>query len=358
MRNDVNLNDYVCLTPFKTIEIHKTSSYMCCPTWMPKVIKHEDHSIEQIWNSTESKEIRKSVLDGSYKYCDKNYCPYLSALLDGDLNDRKGPLVLKEDFQELIEDYDYETGEMMVGPSVVQFAFDATCNYKCPSCRIDVITASGDEIKKIKSTISEIEDAYAKDITALYITGSGDPFVSVSFRNFLRTFNPNKYPKLKKIHLHTNASMWNKDMWDSMSNIHPYVKSCEISIDAASKETYENVTRLGGNWENLINNLNFIKTIPTLRFIRTSFVVQSGNYFEMSEFVDLIRSIFGKRGVIFFSKIANWGSFSESEYLIRKVWDTSHPEHMQFLINLNKIRGEKMLFHNMHEFLDKNKTII
>ena len=44
-------------------------------------------------------------------------------------------------------------------------------------------------------------------------------------------------------------------MWDSMPNVHKYVKSCEISIDAGTKDTYENKTRLGGNWENLMNNL-------------------------------------------------------------------------------------------------------
>ena len=33
-------------------------------------------------------------------------------------------------------------------------------------------------------------------------------------------------------------------MWDSMPNVHKYVKSCEISIDAGTKDTYENKTRL------------------------------------------------------------------------------------------------------------------
>jgi hypothetical protein len=43
-------------------------------------------------------------------------------------------------------------------------------------------------------------------------------------------------------------------MWDSMSNIHAYVKTCEISIDAATKETYEKL-RLGGRWDKIIEGL-------------------------------------------------------------------------------------------------------
>ena len=47
-----------------------------------------------------------------------------------------------------------------------------------------------------------------------------------------------------------------------MKNIHKYVKSCEISIDSASKDIYENKVRLGGKWDDLIENLKYIATLP------------------------------------------------------------------------------------------------
>ena len=68
-------------------------------------------------------------------------------------------------------------------------------------------------------------------------------------------------------------------MWDSMKSIHPYVKTCEISIDAATKDTYENKTRIGGDWDELINNLKFISTLPNLKKIKPSFVVQNHKQF-------------------------------------------------------------------------------
>jgi MoaA/NifB/PqqE/SkfB family radical SAM enzyme len=236
--------------------------------------------------------------------------------------------------------------------------FDRTCNYKCPSCRVDLIVENSEGIKRVEKTIEDIDKYYSKHVKTLYITGSGDPFVSVGFRNYLRNFNPKKYPNLKSIHLHTNASMWNKEMWDSMPNVHKYVHTCEISIDAGTKDTYENKTRLGGNWENLMNNLKFINTLPNIS-VKTSFVVQDSNYMEMETFYNLMYSIFGKRVNVFFGKITNWGTFSEGEFKLKQVWDTEHPEHALFKKEFNKIWKNQNLFHNLYEFIDNtNKTLI
>jgi MoaA/NifB/PqqE/SkfB family radical SAM enzyme len=221
-----------------------------------------------------------------------------------------------------------------------------------------LIVENSEGIKRVEKTIEEIDTHYSKDVRTLYITGSGDPFVSVGFRNYLRNFNPKKYPKLSSIHLHTNASMWNKEMWESMPNIHKYVKSCEISIDAGTKDTYENKTRLGGNWENLLNNLRFISGLPNIS-VKTSFVVQDSNYMEMETFYNLMYSIFRKRANVFFGKITNWGTFSEGEFKLKQVWDVEHPEHELFKKEFNKIWKNHNLFHNLYEFIDTtNKTLI
>jgi MoaA/NifB/PqqE/SkfB family radical SAM enzyme len=236
--------------------------------------------------------------------------------------------------------------------------FDRTCNYKCPSCRVDLIVENSEGIKRVEKTIEEIDTYYSANVKTLYITGSGDPFVSVGFRNYLRNFNPKKYPNLSNIHFHTNASMWNKEMWDSMPNVHKYVHTCEISIDAGTQDTYENKTRLGGNWDNLINNLKFINTLPNLS-VKTSFVVQDSNYMEMETFYNLMFSIFGKKVNVFFGKITNWGTFNEGEFKLKQIWDTEHPEHGLFKEHFNKIWKKENLFHNLYEFIDNtNKTLI
>ena len=175
---------------------------------------------------------------------------------------------------------------------------------------------------------------------------------------YFKNFNPNKYPNLKSIHLHTNASLWDKEMWDSMPNIHKYVHSCEISIDAGSKHTYENVTRLGGNWDNLINNLKFISTISSLKSVKCSFVVQQSNYTELKDFLDLMRSIFGSKTKVFFGRITNWGTFSDGQFKIIDVADKSHPEYSLFLNEFKKVAKDPYVFHNMYDSIDLNKSII
>ena len=347
----MDLKKYICGVPFNSLEIHNNVCFVCCPSWLPNKIEIGEIQLKDIYNSKPVVDIRNSILDGSFKYCDKELCPYLSKLVNYGVP--SGPIHLKRNSHYKNSIIDNNTPEYLV------MNFDKTCNYKCPSCRVDLIVENSEGLKRIEKTIEDIDTYYSKNVKTLYITGSGDPFVSVSFRNYLRNFDPKKYPKLQNIHLHTNASMWNKEMWDSMPNVHKYVHTCEISIDAGTKDTYENKTRLGGKWDNLINNLNFIKTIPTLNNIKTSFVVQDTNYMEMETFYDLMYSIFGKKVNVFFGKITNWGTFSEGGFKLKQVWDYNHPEHELFKINFNKIWKNSNVFHNLYEFIDNtNKTLI
>jgi len=347
----VDLKKYICDIPFTSLEVHNNVCFVCCPSWLPNRIEMNEISLEDMWNSQPIIDIRESILDGSFKYCDKQLCPHLSKVVNHGVS-ASGPVQLKTNYNQLTSIVKSNAPDYLV------MNFDRTCNYKCPSCRVDLIVENSDGLKRIEKTIDEIDTHYSKNVKILYITGSGDPFVSVSFRNYLKNFNPEKYPNLRRIHLHTNASMWNKEMWESMPNIHKYVTTCEISIDAGTKDTYENKTRLGGKWDNLIDNLKFISTIPNLS-VKASFVVQDSNYMEMEIFYHLMNSIFGKKVTVFFGKITNWGTFSEGEFKLKQVWDINHPEHELFKKEINKIWKNKNLFHNLYEYIDTTqKTLI
>jgi len=347
----IDLKNYICRVPFDSLEIHNNVCFVCCPSWLPNRVELNKIPLRDVYNSKPIIDIRKSILDGTFKYCDKEMCPHLSKVIKYDIP--AGPIIKKNS----VEKFDLIIKNNT--PDNVVMNFDRTCNYKCPSCRINLIVEDSNGIKRIEKTIEEIDTYYSANVKTLYITGTGDPFVSVGFRNYLRNFNTKKYPKLQSIHLHTNASMWNQEMWESMPNVHKYVKTCEISIDAGTKDTYENKTRLGGNWENLLNNLKFISTIPTLYRVKTSFVVQDSNYMEMETFYNLMYSIFGEKVNVFFGKITNWGTYSEGEFKLKQVWNFEHPEHMLFKKEFNKIWRNQRLFHNLYEFIDNtNKTLI
>ena len=76
----IDLNSFVCNVPFTSLEIHNNVCFVCCPSWLPnKISSLED--IDKAWESEELKKVQQSILDGSYKYCSKTQCPYLSQLL-------------------------------------------------------------------------------------------------------------------------------------------------------------------------------------------------------------------------------------------------------------------------------------
>lgn len=354
----VDLKDYVCVVPFTALEIHERHRFLCCASWLKKYLP-ENSSPKQAWESDEANDIRNSVLDGTYKHCDKNQCPYLHQLIKfgevGKTDTLFNKNNLPTEFKKSIDAF--KNGDSF-SPNIIQFSFDRTCNLKCPSCRVNLFVEDSNGIKRVKKTIDEIEKEYGKTTKTIYITGSGDPFVSVGFRDFLRNFDSSKWPSLQKIHFHTNATKWNKEMWESMPNIHKYIKSCEISIDAATKETYENKVRLGGDWNELINNLKFINTIPYLKSIKTSFVVQKKNYKEMKLFYQLMLSIFGKKVNVFYGKINNWGTFSNEQYFEEKVWDSNHSEYLEFIKEVNSFLPAEQTWHNLQEFIENKKVII
>jgi molybdenum cofactor biosynthesis enzyme MoaA len=339
MQEDI-LKQYICITPFVYLEAHKNGVYSCCPSWLPNKISNLE-DIDKAWESEELKKVQESILDGSYKYCSKTECPYLSELL----NNKKIP----QGFRPV---NNFNGNDYKIGPTNINFAFDRSCNLSCPSCRNVAIMADGTELEFIDDTINKIVDMYGKNIKMLYLSGSADPFASKSIRKLLLNFDREKFPNVNHIHLHTNALLLTAKMWNSLSHIHDLIKTIEISVDASNEETYK-IVRRGGEWKTLIDNLNFISTLK-LRDKRISFVVQDLNYLEMENFYSLMMKIFKNNVDIYFNKITNWGTYSDSEFKLKQIWNESHPEFQIFLHQLNKINSKYRCIHNMHDIIHKH----
>jgi radical SAM protein with 4Fe4S-binding SPASM domain len=348
----IDLNNYVCIQPYFNLEVHPFGNYVCCPDWINnnKIGNFEDN-LGELWESNEIKEFKKSVVDGTFSKCNCEKCPFLNNLLSTGKT-INGPVQERTIGEKMIASYANT-------PSLINFCFDRSCNLKCPSCRKDFIVASTEEQIVINNKIKEIEDNFGKEVKTLRLSGSADPFASVSFRKYLQNFDVTKYPKLKEIFIHTNANLWTPTMWDSMKKIHKFVKNCEISIDAATKETYETKTRIGGNWDILHQNLEFIQSLKEIESITLSFVVQHNNYKEMLDFYNHFTSIFSKKRILFqFLKINDWGSFSPEAFLNSKIWDENHSEFYKLIKEIKKINSFKNVNHNMHDILDKHDVVI
>src|SRR5947208_1182824 len=70
-----------CPKPFEFFEVDtEGNAWVCCQDWLNKSIGNlYDKSLFEVWNSERAQDIRKSILDGSYKYCNSETCPKLVA---------------------------------------------------------------------------------------------------------------------------------------------------------------------------------------------------------------------------------------------------------------------------------------
>ena len=75
----INKSDYICTAPFNYTEVHDKEQWLCCPSWLPVDIE-QGLGIKENFRSAKAQEVRDSILDGSYKYCDEIQCPYLGEL--------------------------------------------------------------------------------------------------------------------------------------------------------------------------------------------------------------------------------------------------------------------------------------
>ena len=346
----IDKKEYICSAPFNYTEVFDDRQYLCCPSWLP-VDVWDGKSIKSSFFSDKAKEVRESIIDGSYKYCDEKQCPYLSGLKNNNYSTK----FVKKDKKSI--EFFRNKNEIQT----VNFCFDRSCNFQCPSCRSELINYYGKDRKQVEEKLDEITNEISSTVKRLYLTGTADPFYSKSFREFLETLDSKKFNKLESIHLHTNGSLWNKTMWERVKAIHPYVNSCEVSIDAGTKETYETKTRIGGKWDVLLENLEFITTIDTIKFFSFSFVVQDSNFREMKLFYDMITNYMKdskSKFDVFYNSIVNWGTYTEEEYLEKNVTNPNHKDHKEFLEVLEEMKDLPFFTNNFNHLYTKKQTLI
>lgn len=333
----INQPSSFCPKPFEWFELHPGGEvFLCCPAWLktPAGNLLED-SAAAIWNSPLAVEVRKTILNGSYHRCNRQRCPYLSG-------GRSFPDTLAAELQAAHRD---GTSTLAYGPRTLNLCFDQSCNIACPSCRSEVQSSTGDARERATKLASKVLAELAPSTRELRLSGFGDPFASPVYRRLLQAVAPETFPLLKHLHLHSNGLLWDTSTWQSMSNLHPYLGSAEISIDAADAETYR--LNRGADFERLLANLDFICNLSTK--LTLSCVVQANNFRQIPTFVELARSY---NAAAYFSPLLNWGTFSRQEFNRRAVHRPEHPEHPIFLSILHQVSSlEGVNIGSLHSLL-------
>jgi sulfatase maturation enzyme AslB (radical SAM superfamily) len=340
-----------CSKPFKWFEVFQGDEigdiYLCCPGWLDRRIGNiQNVTVEEIWNGKEAQEIRQSILDGSFRFCSYSRCPYLQTVSPPverieEVTDPELKTVIAEKLTLL-----------PYGPRAVNCSFDRSCNLACPSCRTKVIIEH-ERREQIMEVRRRIQEEALRDAHLLYITGLGDPFGSPFYRKWLQTMKREDLPNLRLIFLHTNGQLWTTAIWNTLSEeIRELITCTEISIDAATPETYSK-NRRGGSFERLLENLGFISSLRRhgpLNSVTISMVVQENNFSEMPEFVHMGQRFGFDR--VFFSRLINWGTFTGQEFKDRAVHLSEHPRYPEFMALLERDIFRDPIVHlgNLAEF--------
>ena len=319
--NEGDYREYFCPKPFEYAEIaQRGATFLCCPVMLPSTVGDaSDGTFMDVWNSDKAQRIRASILDGSFSYCLERTC---GVLQEKSLPKRKH---ITDPYHRNI--IDNNLTELPKGPAEIVMNYDRSCNLACPTCRVDMVTISGEE-KRAAARVQKWATAdHLKDASRIHITGSGDALGSSLFHSFLREFDPESMPHLR-ISLGTNALLLTPRTWERIC--HEAIDIVVASCDAASPETY--AVNRGADFDMLVENLRFIGSLRAagkLKYFVMNYVVQKNNYNEMKDFVTLGQSV--NADSVSFQQLTNWGPFGEAEFQRRAVHHPSHPEHAKFI---------------------------
>lgn len=157
------------------------------------------------------------------------------------------------------------------------------CNLKCIMCGANKLLNRKTEMnyELFKRIIDELSECGLKSVT---IGAIGEPTLNKNLPEMLR------YIQQKKINLGliTNLSL---PMSKELINVIRNVDDLTVSIDGASKETYEKI-RVGANFERTISNLKKVASSKKKnQFLTINYVIQKENYFEIPKMIELLDSI-------------------------------------------------------------------
>ena len=150
----------------------------------------------------------------------------------------------------------------------------------------------------------------------------GEPFMSDVYLELLDYIVSTGKRNITNI-IHTNGSLL-KSKAELVKNLLPYTSDLRISFDAGCEQTYK-LTRVGGQWNNLIENVKFVKDLIERNNFKTrlygDFVVQKNNYKDLPLFADFCR----ENGLLMnIQKMWNWDTWNKDVFDDMNIYNSDH----------------------------------
>ncbi|MBW4620686.1 MAG: radical SAM protein [Cyanosarcina radialis HA8281-LM2] len=340
-----------CTLPFTHLNTNATGDVrVCCYVERP-IGNFHDSDFDSIWHSEFASELRESIFDQTFRFCNKEFC---SIAAKGDPNALEDA-ASKQEIESLRDRY---SGRPR--PELLSLQHDDSCNLSCPQCRSGLIYADAER----QQTLKDIQDEWLKSpifrsAQRILLSGNGDPFASRVYSDFLHKIKKADFPDLE-ITILTNGLLLNQARWDSLANAHYAIRHILISVDAASAETYSKVRR-GGDFAKLIENLEFVSQLRKSQAIESfaiKFVTSAENFMEMPDFVRLAKRLGCDR--VKFQLIVRFNHLSVAEYSAVAIQHPKHPRHSELLAVLKDpiLQDDIVKLVNFHSVGEENFSFV
>jgi len=298
-----------CNRPYKTVTIDMyTNCMICvCDGWLTKPVGEitDFDSLEDVWNNPIARTIQQDIEDKKFTWCAIEHCgvPYHD---------------------------NYESMHQLI------FGIDDSCNLQCPSCRRDHrMHVKGPLYEKKLNAVNHTVKLLEKFEPRIHITlaCSGDPLASHIYRPLIHSYVSKPSQTFT---LFTNGLLIKKQL--EKVNIRQNITKYWISVDAGSAEVYHQV-RLGGNWDVLMENFEFLADNQGQAGVTLMYVVQQKNYKDIFNFLEVCKKFKFSGNLV---HLDDWGTWNNTRVANPDVWtikngsfpdhnvlDSTHPEYEQ-----------------------------
>lgn len=290
--------NFFCESMLNHAEIvgRKGTIICCCSTFINQNLGDlvDKKDFQSCWSSAMHRIMCLSNVNRTYTFCLPDMCPLFIGRVQSEAYDLARPYP-----------------KMEISPKTFAVAYDYTCNLKCVTCRKDFRTAKDEDARICQHYADMVTRDVLPDCEFLVMAGDGEVLLSPSYRAL---YTSPAVRHLKWLRLLTNGTLFTPEKWKEL-RAHTGAKILmTVSIDAATKETYESIRR-GGHFNQLKRNMEFAASLRKsgeLSYLRFNFVVQRKNYQEMIPFTKWGLEL----GIdeVFFTKILNWGTYTSEEF--------------------------------------------
>lgn len=268
-----------------------------------------DQSMKEVYNSEAAKAFRRTLIEGTYDYCNAENCPWMA--------------------NNTLESHMVEVDEIPEYPVSISLAYDRRCNYHCTCC-----ASRGDE--KMEPVVQEkiereIRAAlpYVKEFSA---NGLGEFFVSDSMLRVIADWTPEEGTGAK-FTLETNGSLFNEVNWEKVKNIGDVHLSVAITVHSFDEVAYQYLSGTKLKIDQIISNLRFVKRLREegkINFLEIATVLQERNFRTLPEFVDRCLNEFGADRVRVRRFLPEKARDENYEWFF-DVRNPLHPYHQEYL---------------------------